>query len=146
MFASLSFWGLIFAITVTALLLIFIQRIKVQKQLKITFGCLLLCLSICCGGLVLQLVLSSSLGIPAIYFDYFVYVGTCFLPLFFLLTSIIFSRTKITFKVYHYLLFIIPITSLIVLWTNDYHHLFYVKYSTNFSETIYGAYFYYIHT
>ena len=29
-----------------------------------------------------------------------------------------------------------------MLWTNNFHHLFYVKYSVNFNETVYGKYFY----
>ncbi len=146
MISTLSFWGLIAAITITFVLLILIQRMKVQKQLKVSFTCLLLCLLIICGGQALQLALSASLNVPPIYYDYFVYVGTCFLPVFFLITSIIFSRTKITFKWYYFILFLIPVVSLIVLWTNDSHHLFYVEYSTNFADTVYGPYFYYVHT
>lgn len=38
------------------------------------------------------------------------------------------------------LLFIIPIISLIILWTNDWHHLFYEHYSVNLDETTYGPY------
>lgn len=146
MVTTLSFWGLIAAITITFVLLILIQRMKVQKQLKLSFLGLLSCLLIICGGQVLQLSLADSLKVPPIYFDYFVYIGTCFLPVFLLITSIIFARTKLTFKWYHFVLFLIPIISLVVLWTNDYHHLFYVLYSTDFADTVYGPYFYFIHT
>lgn len=146
MISTMSFLGLVFAVIVTTLLIIFINKIKVSKQLKISFNCLLTCLLICCTGLILQLLLADSFGIPAIIFDYFVYIGTCFLPVSFLFTSIIFSQTKITFNKYYCLLFIIPIISLIVLWTNNYHHLFYITYSTNYLDTIYGPYFYYVHT
>ncbi len=37
---------------------------------------------------------------------------------------------------------VIPILSLVVLWTNDLHHLFYIQYSSSFTDTIYGPYFY----
>lgn len=40
------------------------------------------------------------------------------------------------------LLLVIPILSLVVLWTNDLHHLFYIQYSSSFTDTIYGPYFY----
>lgn len=146
MISTISFWGLIFSITVTASLVVFIQKMKVQKQLKVSFNCLLTCLLICCTSLILQLVLSDAWGIPAIIFEYFTYIGTCSLPLTFLFTSIIFSKTKISFNKYYLLLFIIPILSLIVLWTNDYHHLFYIVYSSNYLDTVYGPYFYYVHT
>ena len=118
---------------------------KVEKQLKFSFSCILTCLLICCSGLLLQLTCSTYYDIPAIYFDYFVYIGTCFLPLTFFFTGLVFSRTKISFKKRYLILFIVPITSLIVLWTNDIHNWFYVKYSTVFTDTIYGFYFY-IHT
>ena len=83
-----------------------------------------------------------KLGIAPIYFDYFVYIGTCFLPVTFLFTGLIFAKTKITFKRAHIMLFIIPILSLILLWTNDFHHLFYEVYSINISENVYGPFFY----
>ena len=38
------------------------------------------------------------------------------------------------------LLFIIPIITLLVLWTNNFHHMFYKNYSTNLSECTYGPY------
>ena len=143
--SDISLYGLIFAIIMTALLLIFIRKIKNQRQLKFAFGSLLVCLLICCLGLLLQLSCAERYNIPAIYFDYFVYIGTCFLPVSFLFTSIIFSRTKINFTAAYYLLFIVPIASLLILWTNNSHHLFYRVYSTNFADTVYGSYFI-IHT
>ena len=54
--------------------------------------------------------------------------------------GLIFANTKIKFKKKYLLLFIIPIISLLVLWTNDYHHLFYEHYSVDFQENVYGPY------
>ena len=48
------------------------------------------------------------------------------------------SKTKIKLKPRYLLLCIIPIITLFVLWTNDYHHLFFKHYSTNMSEIITG--------
>ena len=95
--------------------------------------------------LVLQAVYSPILNINPIYFDYLVYINACFFPVLFLLLSISFTKTKIKFTKKYLLLFLIPILSILLLWTNNYHHLFYQVYSTNISENIYGAYFY-IHT
>ena len=92
--------------------------------------------------LILQATYSTSLHINPIYFDYFVYINACFVPVCFLALSISFTNTKISFsKGFKYVL-IIPIISLLVLWTNDLHHLFYVNYSINVSETEFGPYFY----
>ncbi len=88
-----------------------------------------------CGGL-----LSEPLGIPPIYFDYFSYIGACFIPVVIYFVSLIFANTKIVFKKKYLLLFVIPVISLLVLWTNDFHHLFYEKYSINLNDTVTGPY------
>lgn len=96
--------------------------------------------------LVLQYWLSLFFNIPLINFEYFMYIGTCFLPVSIFLTGLIFTNTKIKWKKNYYFLFLIPTLSLIILWTNQYHNLFYENYSINYSDTIYGSYFNYIHT
>ena len=95
--------------------------------------------------LILQSTYSNTFKIAPIYFDYLVYISTCFLPVVFLFLSMSFTKTRFKFMKKHLLLFIIPVISLIILWTNDYHHLFYKVYSINESETIFGTYFY-VHT
>lgn len=111
-----------------------------KNQMKKVFSCNLICLMICTIGQMAQILFADKWGISPIYFDYFVYIGTCFLPVSVFFTGLVFAKTKLKFKKKYLLLFIIPIISLLVLWTNDYHHLFYVEYSTNISETIYGPY------
>ncbi len=108
-------------------------------QLKTCFKLVLICILICLTGLILQCLLGYKLSLPLIYYDYFVYIGTCFLPVTMFFTSLVFANTKAKLKKV-YLLLIIPIISLIVLWTNDYHHLFYKVYSINLNETISGSY------
>lgn len=115
---------------------------KKKKQINKAFIFVIVCLLICCIGQLASLLFADKFNIPPIYFDYFVYIGTCFLPVAFLFFGMVFSKTKIKFRRYHLLLFIIPILSLIILWTNDFHHLFYVTYSQNTSETVFGIYFY----
>ena len=134
--------SLIALILTTILILVLFIIIDKEKrsQIKLSFQFTLLCLLTCCIGLILQLVFGRLTDIPPIYFDYFVYIGTVFLPIAFLLTSLTFTRTKIIFNWKYKLLFIIPITSLLVLWTNDFHHLFYKTYSTNLNECVTGPY------
>ena len=134
--------GLAIATILILIVYIFIDKMKSKSQMKFIFSLLLVCLLICCIGLILQIVFSNFYTINPIYFDYFVYIGTCFLPVFFLLFSIAFKKTKFKFNKKYLLLFIIPTLSLILLWTNNSHHLFYEKYSTNPQDTIFGKYFY----
>ena len=123
------------------ILFLFIDNLKKQGQIKIAFSCILICLLICCTGLMLQITFTSLYHISPIYFDYFVYVGNCFLPVALFFVSLIFYKTKITVSKRYLLLFVIPVISILTLWTNDFHHLFYKLYSTNINETIYGPYF-----
>ena len=124
----------------TAILSFLIFNKIAKSQLRTWFLLTIACLVICNIGLICQILFSEKFSIPPIYFDYFVYIGTCFLPICLLFTSLIFSKTKIKFKKQYLLLLIIPVLSLLILWTNDFHHLFYTKYSINLNETEYGPY------
>lgn len=130
-------FGLIMVVSLTLLI-----KKKVQKsQLRTDFFCILCCLAIIFVGLILQILLSNRLSIDPIYFDYFVYIGTCFLPVAVFFMGFIFTKTKIQFQKWYLLLFVIPITSLLLLWTNNFHHLFYVVYSINVADATFGSYF-----
>lgn len=72
--------------------------------------------------------------------EYITYIANVFMPVALFFTGLIFANTKIKFKKSYLLLFIIPIISLLILWTNNFHHLFYKSYSTNLNETVFGSY------
>lgn len=134
--------GLAFCTILLLLLLAFNLNYKKKKQINKAFIFVIICLLICCVGQLCSLLFSERLGIAPIYFDYFVYIGTCFLPVALLFFGMTFVNTKLQFKKWYLLLFVIPIISLLVLWTNDLHHLFYVKYSQYTAQTVFGPYFY----
>ena len=125
------------AILITGLLIL-ILRAKSKNQLQKIFAFDLICVLIISVGVILQEICSKLFNINAIYFEKFIYIGTCFLPIGIYFTGLIFSKTKIKFKPRYLLLCIIPIITLFVLWTDDYHHLFFKHYSTNMSEIITG--------
>ena len=127
---------LLIAAIANGVLLTSILKSKSKKQIKKIFSFNLICLLICTIGQITQILFSQKLGIKPIYFDYFVYIGTCFLPISVYFTGLSFENTKIQFKKKYIVLFIIPIISLLILWTNDYHHLFYKQYSTNLLKTL----------
>ena len=124
------------------ILLIIVVNTKRKKAVHTAFAFVVLCLMICCLGQYVSLVFADAWHLEPVYFDYFVYIGTCFLPVAFLFFSISFAKTKFKFKKPYLLLFIIPITTLLVIWTNDYHHLFYVVYNVTTADTVFGPYFY----
>ena len=110
------------------------------NQLQKYFLGTLICISICLVGQICQILFSKKYNIQPVYFDYFVYIGTVFLPVFILLTGLTLYKTKIDITNKIYLLFVVPIITLLVIWTNDLHHLFYINYSTSIADTDFGIY------
>lgn len=91
-------------------------------------------------ALLCQKLFVKKFNIDPICFDYIAYIGICFLPISIFLTGKVFCNTKITFSKKYALLLIVPIISLIILWTNNIHHLFYKYYSTNLNDCVSGSY------
>ena len=132
--------------TLSIILLIFnIIRKRPLSQLQYAFTSLLVNIFIISVGVISQLVCTTVGNVEPIIFENFIYIGTCLLPVSLLFVAIIFKNTKIRFEKRYLLLFVIPLLTLIILYTNKYHHLFYKMYSSNLNEMIYGPYFY-VHT
>ena len=132
---------------VSAILIFFLKRLIKSKEKKnlskifIIIFALMLFWLVC---MILQIIFLDKYNINLKYFFDLYYISIVFLPVAFYFMTIIFENGKVKFKWSYILLFIIPITSLILLWTNDLHHLFYKEYSMNISIT-YGPWFY-VHT
>ncbi len=132
--------SLVIITIINAFLIVYLSKKKSKNQLNKVFILALSLLILWSIGLIAQITLSGPLNIEPIYFDYFVYIGACLVPVAVFFMGLIYANTKIEFKKRYLLLFVIPIISLIVLWTNDYHHLFYEHYSVDFQENVYGPY------
>ena len=134
---------LIVSTLITLILLLYIRYTKKDYSNNLlieVFSVNLLLILVWNAPLILQILSVGKSIINPIIFDYVAYIGICFLPVSMFFTGTIFANTKITFKNSHLLLFIVPVISLLTLWTNDYHHLFYEVYSLNLNETITGPY------
>lgn len=132
--------GLIISCILTFGLIIYLSILKNKNQLQKAFlldSCMIFAWVIL---LLAQKYFCASYAINPYIFECFIYIFACFLPVAFLFSGIIFANTKITFKKKYIILFIIPTISLLMVWTNNYHHLFYKHYSTNLNETIFGPY------
>lgn len=132
--------SLVITTIINAFLIVYLSKKKSKNQLNKVFILALSLLILWSIGLIAQITLSGPLNIEPIYFDYFVYIGACLVPVAVFFMGLIYANTKNEFKKRYLLLFIIPIISLIVLWTNDYHHLFYEHYSVDFQTNVYGPY------
>lgn len=125
-------------LVVIVFLFSYIYRKIPHSQIQQVFCCNLVLMFEIAFFVLLQILLSNTLNVDPIYFDYLAYIGCVFLPVSVLFTALVFANTKIKFKRYHVLLFIIPIMSLLILWTNDIHHWFYEVYSINIADTVTG--------
>ena len=137
---SIPLFLLILSALSIVITLIYVLRTKGRSQLKTIFCVDLICVLVICLGVIFQDILSKNFNWDPWNFEKFIYIGTCFLPVAIFFTGLIFAKTKITFKKRYLLFFIVPALSLIVLWTNDYHHLFYKHYSININEGVPGNY------
>ena len=135
-----TFWLLLIAFFITIVLFALVLKKIEKSQMRTVFLCTMSCQLIMLLGLILQILLSEKFNIDPIYFEYFVYIGNSLLPVSFFFMGLIFIKTKIDFRKSYLLLFIIPIISILLLWTNNFHHLFYKVYSINLYETVYGPY------
>ena len=137
---NIYFLLLIFSTILIILLLMYQHKKKSVQQLRRLFTFSLICVLIICVGVLVQSIFSTCFDSNPIYFENFIYIGSCFLPVALFFTALSFKNTIIKFKKIYLLLFIVPITTLIVLFTNNLHHAFYVHYSENLNEMVYGWY------
>ena len=135
-----SFTVAVFLAILTACLIYLLKKIS-RTQLQQIFAVNLILLVVSFLFMFLQMQFSSRLNIAPIYFDYFSYIGIIFLPISLYFTALIFINTKIKFKASYLLMFIIPLISLLALWTNDAHHLFFKEYNINLEECVFGPFF-----
>jgi len=141
---DLQFLILIISTFLILFILLYINNINKNKKTQISrcFSYVLICIFIISFGVIIQAIASNILNIDPLYFEYIIYIGTCFLPVAFFFTAMSYLNTKLTFKNSYLLLFVIPIITLLMLYTNNFHHLFYEHYSSNMNEMVYGWYLY----
>ena len=128
-------------LVIVTIMFFILLKSKKKNQIKNVFITILFLMILWFIELILQLICSSKFNINPQFFENFVYISACFVPVLILFLAMSFVKTKIKLIPNYLILFVVPIISLLVLWTNNYHHLFYIKYSTNFRETIFGPYF-----
>ena len=137
------FIGLLITIIIEAITIFYINKKKTtNSKLKTTFNYLLYSMMFWCVGLIAQILIINYVPtISPIYPEYFIYIFVVFMPVILFFIAYNLSEDK-KYKKSQLLLFIIPVTTMLVLWTNEFHHLFYKVYSVNPETTVFGPYFY----
>lgn len=131
-----DFWLVLLSFsTLFSLFLIrYVQKQKPISQLQKILILMLACLLVINVGLIVQKFFVVFFNANAIRFEPFIYIGTSLLPVMAFLLTEAFIHTKFNFTKKYWLLFIIPAITIITLFTNDWHHLFYKQYSFDLSE------------
>ena len=104
-------------------LALFLRKEK-KSQLKTAFNCFLLCLFIWTMCSILQILFQNS-NIDPFFWEKISSFGVCFSPVAFFALSLLFAKTKIKIKNYHILFLFIPILTVLLTFTNEYHHFIY---------------------
>lgn len=125
---------------VLIIVLFFFIRKQRKGQLKNVFTYLLIAMFIWNTCLILQVLLQNT-NIDPFLFEKFAAFGAFPMGGIVLLLGLIFSKRKIKETWWVILLFVIPIISIIMAFTNDYHHLFVEKYMIHVNDTVWGPYF-----
>lgn len=113
---------------------------KVKKYMYKIFVFLLINCFIICFGVLIQTLSFDCFGIDPYKFEYFIYIGTVYNPVFVYLLGKSYSRQINKFEKKDCLLFLIPTISLLVLYTNNIHHLFFKVYSMDMAQGEMGPY------
>ncbi|MDP4181612.1 MAG: histidine kinase N-terminal 7TM domain-containing protein [Bacillota bacterium] len=122
------------------LLLFFLIRTKKKQQLHYVFISILSLLifwSITSGPVEF---LEDSGHQPLILIS-LSFISICLIPIPVYLLGRIYANSRLELTYKHLLLLVIPFITIIIIMTNHYNHLFYIKYSFRGSGIIYGRYF-----
>lgn len=134
---------LLFVTLIATLTFAFFTRKKQKSTLYSLFRVLFLLLSLHVVALILlfyfkDIILNMD---TLMYIDAISYISTCNLPVILFFISSIYENKETNLKKYWYL-FIIPILSIIIIFTNPLHHLFCKSYAINVTDVQLGPYFY----
>lgn len=129
------------SVLITLFILFYIMRIKRKKQIHYAFLSNMVLMFIWCFAVLLREYMHYIYDSDGKLLMLISYFGVCYAPVAIMLTGLIFARTRIDMSLKHSVYLIPPTLSYLILLTNDYHKLFYVKYSFDESKIVYGSYF-----
>lgn len=126
-------------------IIIFILLFKINKKTQITivfivFNTLIVIWNI---STLMESYIRRLFNYTEMVFVNINYFSICFIPCAIFLLGLIYAKTKIKFSYKYFLIFIVPILSTLIIWTNELHHLLFVNYSIYSNEAIYGSYYYF---
>lgn len=113
-------------------------KVKNKNSLYKQFILLIVLFCIHLTALILQILFKNT-SVQPVYFEYITYIGGMFEPVTLFIMSLTFLKDEKFSRRFNFL-YVVSLVLLILLWTNDLHHMFYIKYSINLNETIFGPF------
>lgn len=112
-------------------------------QLGFAFLLLIAVMLIWNVGTLLEMYCRDIFGVTKMLFIDMCYFGICFMPIAILYLGKVISQPDFRLLPAHAAFLIIPLTSMIIICTNEYHNLFFVRFSLFSYEAVYGWYYYF---
>ncbi|MDR0886299.1 MAG: PAS domain S-box protein [Clostridiales Family XIII bacterium] len=131
---------------IACIVLLFVVALKAQRsRVKIAFNFLVITMSVWNIGSLLEITYRDIYGYTDMTIINFTYIAICIVPIAVLYFGKTISDSYWSLTVPYIAILIIPISSVIMVFTNPLHQLFFEKFSIYSSDAIYGYYFY-LHT
>ena len=134
---------LLFVTLIATISLAFFATKKKKEELYSLFRILFILLSIHVFALMLLFYFKDSFMNQEnlLFIDGISYISTCNLPVILYFIALKYENKEANLKKYWYL-FVIPVLTILIIYTNPMHHLFCKNYSINVSDVDLGPYFY----
>ena len=124
-------------------MIVVVARIAPTSQMRKAFLVLLGVMTIWCVGTLLEMDVRLLTGESYQALINVCYVGICLAPIAILYLGQTLVKPDWKPRAAHCAFLVIPAASIIVVFTNSLHHLFFVEFSLYSSEAVYGAYYYF---
>jgi len=124
-------------------MIVIVARIGPPSQVRKAFLVLLGVMTIWSAGTILEMDVRLLTGVSYPTLIDICYIGICFAPIAVLYLGRVIMKPDWRPKPIHSLFLIIPVISVVMVFTNQLHNLFFIEYSLYSSEAVYGAYYYF---
>ena len=142
----ISDWAIfIFSISIIVIMAFFVWSIKQQKKRQLLHKLLLLLALAYISWIVplmIMRIVPNDNKVWMFILDCATQPGGSFCPPLYLCISFVFVTGNEKLARWHNLLFILPVVTTIMAWTNPLHHLYYSEFSVVRSEAVFGPYIY----
>lgn len=133
-----SFVLLNIATVATFILLLLITTTRNKKELHFFSWSMAFWVFIWSLGMLAEIYAQTYFQYEGMLFTNIYFTAVNFVPFCIFFLGITFANVEI--KRHYYALFLVPLTSTIILWTNPFHHLFFISFSLSSSEIVKGPY------